>query len=85
MNLGSKFTLSRRAFLQTSLGAGAAAFLARSPLGHAAPSSEETFAWQVTAPLIRSRIQAPVFPQRDFDITSFGAIGDGVTDCDSGL
>ena len=66
MTLGSKFTRSRRAFLQRSLGTGAAAFLARSPLAHAAPSSEETYAWQVTAPLIRSRIQAPVFPQQDF-------------------
>src|SRR5881392_1606225 len=85
MKLGSKFTLSRRAFLQTSLGAGAATVLARSPLAHAAPSSEETFAWQVTAPLIRSRIQAPVFPHRDFDITAFGAVGDGVTDCTAAI
>jgi polygalacturonase len=85
MKPGSQFTRSRRAFLQTSLGTGAATLLARSPLARAAPSSEETFAWQVTAPLIRSRIQAPVFPQRDFDITSFGAVGDGVTDCTAAI
>ncbi len=37
-------------------------------------------AWaQVT--VILSRIRPPVFPERDFDVTGYGAAGDGVTDC----
>lgn len=31
-------------------------------------------------PEILSRIRAPVFPARDFDIMSFGAVADGETD-----
>src|SRR3989441_1694647 len=30
---------------------------------------------------ILARIRAPVFPQRDFDVTIFGAAGDGKADC----
>jgi unsaturated rhamnogalacturonyl hydrolase len=33
------------------------------------------------APEILSRIQAPVFPARDFVITKYGAVGDGKTAC----
>ena len=36
--------------------------------------------WDVV-PSILKRISPPVFPQRDFSITSFGAVGDGATDC----
>jgi polygalacturonase len=32
-------------------------------------------------PRILKRIAPPSFPQRDFPITSFGAVGDGTTDC----
>jgi polygalacturonase len=32
-------------------------------------------------PRIMERIKPPVFPKKDFDVTSFGAIGDGATDC----
>jgi polygalacturonase len=32
-------------------------------------------------PEILARIKAPVFPARDFDITAFGARGDGALDC----
>ena len=32
-------------------------------------------------PKILARIVPPRFPARDFDITQFGAVGDGVTDC----
>jgi polygalacturonase len=32
-------------------------------------------------PEILARIQAPVFPARDFAITNFGAVADGKTDC----
>ena len=32
-------------------------------------------------PEILSRIVPPAFPDRDFDVTDYGARGDGVTDC----
>jgi polygalacturonase len=32
-------------------------------------------------PSILKRIHPPTFPHRDFDVTSFGAVGDGGTDC----
>ena len=32
-------------------------------------------------PAILARIRPPEFPGRDFDITKFGAVGDGLTDC----
>jgi len=33
------------------------------------------------APEILARIQAPVFPARNFVITNYGAVADGRTDC----
>jgi len=44
--------------------------------GHPAPSTS----WQ-NVPLILQRISPPTFPQREFDITRFGARGDGHFDC----
>ncbi|MGA3287311.1 MAG: glycoside hydrolase family 28 protein [Bacteroidota bacterium] len=32
-------------------------------------------------PALLQRISPPTFPQKDFDITRFGAVGDGKTDC----
>lgn len=32
-------------------------------------------------PEMLSRIQPPVFPEKDFNISDFGAVGDGTTDC----
>ncbi|MHC4118597.1 MAG: glycoside hydrolase family 28 protein [Planctomycetota bacterium] len=32
-------------------------------------------------PEVLSRIVPPTFPDRDFDVTEYGAVGDGVTDC----
>ncbi len=32
-------------------------------------------------PEILSRIVPPTFPDRDFKVTDYGAVGDGVTDC----
>ena len=37
------------------------------------------------APEILARIQAPVFPARDFVITNYGAVADGQTDCTAAL
>jgi polygalacturonase len=36
-------------------------------------------------PSILKRIIPPKFPNRDYDITSFGAVGDGVTDCSQAI
>jgi polygalacturonase len=36
-----------------------------------------------TVPSILKRISPPVFPQKDFNVTSFGAVGDGATNCSS--
>lgn len=57
------------------LGAGIVA-LTRVPKGYAAA---EQAGWG-EVPGILKRIQAPVFPDRDFDITRYGASGDGVKD-----
>src|SRR5215469_8697919 len=36
-------------------------------------------------PAILARIQPPVFPKRDFDITRYGAAGDGAKDCTNAI
>ena len=46
----------------------------------AAAMDEAAEDWQL-AETIRARIAPPSFPQRDFDITGFGARADGRTDC----
>jgi polygalacturonase len=38
-----------------------------------------------SVPAILKRIAPPTFPNRDYDITTFGAIGDGVTDCSTAI
>jgi polygalacturonase len=40
--------------------------------------------WQ-QVPEILSRIVAPQFPARDFDVTQFGAVADGHTDCSKAM
>jgi polygalacturonase len=69
--------LSRRVFLQSaSVGFGA---LAVSWLPRIAVAGWED------VPSILARIKPPVFPKRDFDITKFGAVGDGVRDCSEAI
>jgi polygalacturonase len=46
----------------------------------ASSSGTEAGAW-ATVPAILSRIQPPKFPHREFPITKYGAVSDGVTDC----
>ena len=36
-------------------------------------------------PAILERIKAPEFPDRDFDVTQFGAVADGKTDCSDAI
>jgi polygalacturonase len=64
---------ARRDFLKA--GAGFAALGSR--LAFAAGSQAEAWA---EVPKVLQRIQAPSFPKRDFDITKYGAAGDGVKD-----
>ena len=66
-------SIGRRRFLKVSAG-----FAALGPrLAFAAGSQAE--AWS-EVPKILQRIKAPSFPKRDFDITKYGAAGDGVKD-----
>ncbi|HEY3381110.1 MAG TPA: glycoside hydrolase family 28 protein [Vicinamibacterales bacterium] len=77
---------SRRDFLRRAGTAGVALLVAR----HAAavpawvvgqtPAGAGDDAWAHAASVL-ARIKPPVFPARDFDITRFGAAGDGVLDC----
>ncbi|HWC61769.1 MAG TPA: glycoside hydrolase family 28 protein [Verrucomicrobiae bacterium] len=54
---------------------------ARAASTEAVPESPEIKkAWQLEEEILH-RIQEPKFPKRDFLITSFGAVGDGKTDC----
>lgn len=79
---------SRRDFLRT-LGAGAGAALvgpnlltglgACRPLGQTA-RTQDVVGWERVPEILR-RIVPPVFAERDFDVTRFGARGDGAADC----
>jgi polygalacturonase len=75
---------SRREFVRSAgVGVGAALFLPSLLVGcRAAVGTTPASAsgWGMV-PDILARIKAPAFPQRDFDITRYGARGDGVTDC----
>ncbi|MGB8227046.1 MAG: glycoside hydrolase family 28 protein [Sedimentisphaerales bacterium] len=44
------------------------------------PVSQANAGWE-QADKILSRIKAPTFPNRDFNITDYGAVGDGKTNC----
>ncbi len=44
----------------------------------------ETSGWD-QVPQILSRIVPPKFPSREFDITKYGAVGDGKTDCTAAI
>src|SRR5215469_14767421 len=75
---------NRRQFLSTCLAGGVV--LAARPVLRAWPgrtlsaAGEAGTAWE-RLPEILGRIKAPVFPDRDFNVTKFGAIGDDHTDC----
>src|SRR5215469_18194311 len=45
-----------------------------------APVDQGEKAWN-QVPAILARIKPPKFPRRDFPISKYGAVGDGVTDC----
>ncbi|HEV2131307.1 MAG TPA: glycosyl hydrolase family 28 protein [Longimicrobiaceae bacterium] len=56
-------------------GTGSARRAGASPLG----TVEDRRGWDLV-PEILSRIRPPVFPNRDFPVTAYGAVGDGATD-----
>lgn len=81
--------MSRREMLRTAaLSVGVLAIgdgaLACAPL-RAAPSSALPQDPWAQVPAILARIVPPTFPARDFDITQYGARGDGTTDCTAAM
>ncbi len=70
-----KTNTHRRSFLKTIAASGAALYL---PLPAFAEGNADPWA---QVPAILRRIKAPVFPKRDFEITKFGAVAGGQTDC----
>ena len=73
---------TRREFLHlTAGGAGALLFVRCAPLGAVA---EPATGWDAV-PGILARIRPPTFPARDFDVTSYGARGDGVADATAAI
>ncbi|HEU4426170.1 MAG TPA: glycoside hydrolase family 28 protein [Pilimelia sp.] len=77
---------SRRDILKLSAllvgGATVAPFIGTGPAVSAGPAAADSGCgpW-AEVPRILRRIRPPVFPRRSFDITRFGAVGDGTTDC----
>ena len=79
---------NRRDFIRILLAGGSAVLLARpewsAPAGlngvEVSAYSDKHDAWS-QVPQILKRIKRPVFPKRDFQLTSYGAIGDGKGDC----
>jgi polygalacturonase len=81
---------TRREFLST-LATGSGVILAAPLLGAAcraagvmeevAPTRGAAASGWDLVPEILQRIRPPIFPSRDFDITAFGAVGDGAADC----
>src|SRR5262249_20665100 len=65
---------TRRRFLQMS--SGAATLSVAGPLGYAAGVDP----WSQAAAIL-ARIRPPTFPKRDFEITRYGAVADGLKDC----
>ncbi|MCH7558536.1 MAG: glycoside hydrolase family 28 protein [Planctomycetes bacterium] len=51
-----------------------------SPLAEKDSAAGQREGWDLL-PEILSRIVPPTFPDRDFKVTDYGAVGDGVTDC----
>ncbi|MDX6696464.1 MAG: hypothetical protein QOF02_4067, partial [Blastocatellia bacterium] len=80
---------TRRDFLKTFLAGSGAMLLApalrgQTAFGSISPALFNAYAaddaW-AQLPLILKRIKPPVFPKREFDITRYGAVADGKTDC----
>lgn len=66
---------NRRTFLKSIAATGTVLWL---PLPTTSATAEDPW---TQVPAILSRIKPPVFPKRNFDITKYGAVADGKTDC----
>jgi polygalacturonase len=80
------YQASRREVLKASAAAGAGALAvplaARQPArGGGGPGSRPPAPGMAGADDILRRVRAPQFPDATFDITDYGAVGDGTTDC----
>src|SRR5215472_16042742 len=76
---------NRREFIKSLALAGASApLLSRSAVAWSTPPSSSQNAWD-EVPRILARIKRPVFADREFVITRFGAVGDNRTDCTQAL
>jgi polygalacturonase len=73
---------TRRAFIKNFIAAGAAVLVTPRLVFDQALTRDRLpeDVW-AQVPRILQRIKPPVFPKRVFDITRFGAVGDGKTDC----
>ena len=83
LKVPSDCDIRRREFIGSAIAVavGSALF----PLaGWAGQSKASTDPWKYAAELKR-RIQVPEFPDRDFDVTGFGAKGDNKTDCTAAI
>lgn len=72
--------ITRRQFLKAAAAGGSVAALAPGLLaGCAEPQAQLDAGWD-RVPEILGRIEPPTFPDRDFPITDYGAVGDGEAD-----
>lgn len=70
---------NRRDFLRAAAGASALSWT-----GSAIADATAGDAWG-QVPAILARIKPPIFPSRDFDVSRYGAVGDGAKDCTDAL
>ena len=71
---------TRRDFLKTIAGGIVVPTLAACRRGAVVGGGGATSGWDAV-PGILARIKPPMFPDRAFDVTRYGAVGDGATDC----
>lgn len=88
---GAPNALRRREVLAVSglalLGAGvlgSGEWLSPRAAAAASAGTDHASPWEEAARILR-RVRPPSFPDRTFDITDFGAVGDGVTDCTAAI
>jgi polygalacturonase len=88
MSARNKNRMTRRQFIQGTALLGGTLASSRLLSALAIPFPPKSFAGYVPVadpwselPAILARIKPPSFPDRDFDVTRFGAIGDNKTDC----
>ena len=89
MTISSKSGFTRRFFL-SALGAGAATAAGWKSIAFAQaknskkPTTQPVDPWDLAHDILK-RVKPPRFRQQKFDITDFGAVGDGVTDCTAAI